>query len=517
MTSADPPLPAERAAPEAELKHGAISFLDALVIGLASTSPAYSLAVIIGPVVALVGVHTPGVVLASFVPMLLIASAFYYLNKADQDCGTTFSWVSRAMGPWFGWIGGWAIAMTGVLVVGSLADVAVRFGLLTVGLDSWTENTPLIVGLTVVVIVAMTALCVIGTDISARFQNVLILLQVASLLVFAAVALYRAIAGTSSLEAQTPSVTWLNPFAEGGAALTAGLLLGVFAFWGWESAVNLTEETEDSASAPGRAGIVSTVVLLGTYLSVAYAVVAYAGPDFLTEYEEDPDQIFAALGTEVLGGWSWVLLLSVATSALASTQTTIIPASRTGLSMARRHALPHALARIHPRFRTPDVSTWLVAAIAAAWYVLANIISENALQDSISALSLLIAFYYALTGIACAVYYRRQLTRSAKNLLLIGIGPVIGSILLIWLLIRSVVDLNDPEASYTGTAWFGLGPPLVIGLVIFLLGVVIMVFWRLRDATYWRERAGIAPDPVTGDPAPGDPATGGPQSVGVKR
>ena len=95
--------------------------------------------------------------LASFVPMLLIASAFYYLNKADQDCGTTFSWVTRAMGPWFGWIGGWAIAMTGVLVVGSLADTAVRFGLLTFGLDSLTENTALVVGLTVVVIVAMTA------------------------------------------------------------------------------------------------------------------------------------------------------------------------------------------------------------------------------------------------------------------------------------------------------------------------------------------------------------------------
>jgi amino acid transporter len=516
MTSVDPSVPAERA-PEAELKHGAISFLDALVIGLASTSPAYSLAAIIGPVVALVGVYAPGVLLASFVPMLMIASAFYYLNKADQDCGTTFSWVTRAMGPWVGWIGGWAIAMTGVLVTGSLADTAVRFSLLMFGLDDAASNNAIVIPLVVVVVLAMTALCVIGTEVSARFQNVLILAQVVSLLVFAGVALGRAVTGNSPLEALTPSITWLNPFAEGGAALTAGLLLGVFAFWGWESAVNLTEETEDSASAPGRAGIVSTVVLLATYLSVAYAVVAYAGPDFLTEYEDDPDQIFAALGTEVLGGWSWVLLLAVATSALASTQTTIIPASRTGLSMARRHALPHALARIHPRFRTPDVSTWLVAGIASAYYVLANIISENALQDSISALSLLIAFYYALTGIACAVYYRRQLTRSLKNLLLIGVGPVIGSILLIWLLIRSVVDLNDPEASYTGTAWFGLGPPLVIGLVIFLLGVAIMVFWRLRDARYWRERAGIAPDPVTGDPAPGDPATGGPQSVGVKR
>ena len=39
---------------------------------------------------ALVGVYAPGVLFASFVPMLLIASAFYYLNRVDQDCGTTF-------------------------------------------------------------------------------------------------------------------------------------------------------------------------------------------------------------------------------------------------------------------------------------------------------------------------------------------------------------------------------------------------------------------------------------------
>ena len=253
MTSADPSVPAERA-PEVELKHGAISFLDALVIGLASTSPAYSLAAVIGPIVALVGIYAPGVLLASFVPMLLIASAFYYLNKADQDCGTTFSWVTRAMGPWFGWIGGWAISMTGVLVVGSLADTAVRFGLLTFGLDSLAENTALVIALTVVVIIAMTAVCVIGTETSAHLQNGLILLQVVSLLVFAGVAIWRAVAGTSSLEALTPSITWLNPFGAGGATLTAGLLLGVFTYWGWESAVNLTEETEDSASAPGRAG-----------------------------------------------------------------------------------------------------------------------------------------------------------------------------------------------------------------------------------------------------------------------
>jgi amino acid transporter len=196
----------------------------------------------------------------------------------------------------------------------------------------------------------------------------------------------------------------------------------------------------------------------------------------------------------VLGGWDWVLLVSVATSALASTQTTIIPASRTGLSMARRAALPRRFAHIHPRFRTPDVSTWAVAVIAAGWYVLVSLISENALLDSLTALSLLIAFYYSLTGIACAIYYRRQLLRSATNLLFIGVGPLIGSALLIWLLIRSVVDLNDVEASATGTSWFGFGPPLVIGVGVFLVGVVIMLGWRIGHPEYWRERPGVAPE-----------------------
>ena len=71
------------------------------------------------------------------------------------------------------------------------------------------------------------------------------------------------------LDAIDPSWSWLNPFGAGGAALTSGLLLGVFAYWGWESAVNLSEETTDGDSAPGRAAMWSTVVLLVTPLVLA--------------------------------------------------------------------------------------------------------------------------------------------------------------------------------------------------------------------------------------------------------
>lgn len=482
----------ETGIPEAGLKANAIGFLDALVIGLNSTSPAYSLAAVIGPIVALVGLYAPGVMLASFVPMLLIAAAFYYLNKVDQDCGTTFSWVTRAMGPWAGWLGGWAIAMTGVLVIGSLADVAVHFGLLAAGLDGWAANALVRQGLTVLVILVMTAICVIGTEMSAKLQNVLILAQVFFLLVFAVVALYRVYADTSTLDSIKPSAAWLNPFGAGGAALTGGLLLGVFIYWGWESAVNLTEEVEDSATAPGKAGIWSTVVLLVTYLSVGFAVVAYAGTVFLAENASEEEAVFAILAHEVMGGWDWVVLLAVCTSALASTQTTIIPASRTALSMARRHALPPGLAHIHPRFRTPDVSTWWVAGIAIGWYLVVNQISENALLDSLTALSLLIAFYYALTGLACALYYRRHLLENVHNFVLIGLGPVVGAGLLAWLLVESIGDMANPENSAGGVSWFGLGPPLVIGIAIAVVGVLVMCFWRVRDGRFWQERRSVA-------------------------
>ena len=464
---------------EPTLRPDAVGFLDALVIGLASTSPAYSLAAVLGPIVALVGVHAPGVLLASFVPMLLIAGAFAALNRADPDCGTTFSWVTRAMGPWAGWIGGWAITMTGVLVLGSLAEVGVRFTLLAAGLDGWTRSTPTVMALTVALILLMAWICVRGTEVSARLQNGLIVAQTVALGVFAVVALARG--------ELAPSWGWLDPFAGGGAALNAGLLLGVFAYWGWESAVNLTEETTNSRTAPGWAAVLSTVVLLLTYLGVATAVVSFAGPGWLARNAGEEEAVFALLSSRALGGWDWVVLLAVATSAVASTQTTILPASRTALSMARRAAVPRRFASISAAHRTPDVSTWWVAGVGVAWYVGVGLVSENALYDSITGLSLLIALYYALTGLACAVFFRRRLLRSTRDFLLLGVGPVLGAVMLGWLLVLSVRDLSDAGNSYTGQAWLGVGPPLVIGVGVLAAGVGLMLFWRHRDATFWRD------------------------------
>ena len=475
------------------LKKDAIGFLDGLSIGLSSTAPAYSLAAVLAIVVVLVGVQAPAVMLVSFVPMFLIASAFYYLNRADPDCGTSFSWITRAMGPGAGCVGGWAVSTTGILVVGSLAQVAAYYTFELLGLATLRDSVAANVIFTLLIIAVMTAICVIGTELSAMVQRVLILFQVGALLMFAIVALAKG-------GPRSPELSWFSPFAADASALILGVLTGVFIYWGWESAVNLNEETTDSNSSPGLAAVASTVILLLTYVLTTVAVVAYAGLGRIADFEDDAG-IFGALAGDALPSpLDKLVVLAVIISALSSTQTTILPASRTTLSMARQFALPESFGRIHPRFLTPHVSTISIGVIAAVWFGVLFPLSENFVYDSLTALSLMIAFYYALTGFACAIYYRHELTQSLKNFLFIGAGPVLGGALLTYLFFKAIDEYSDVDQSYTGSAVFGVAVPVVLGVGLLLLGVVLMLLWRLGDHQrfFSRKLETVDPDVAAG-------------------
>jgi amino acid transporter len=479
------------------LKSNAIGFLDGLCIGLASTAPAYSLAAVIGSIVVAVGVKAPGVLILSFIPMFFIAAAFFYMNKVDTDCGTTFSWVTRGMGPWMGWMGGWAICTTGILVVGSLADVSAYYIFdllnLTGGEFESGKAKPLfrndlaVALLAVGIIAVMTTICVIGTEISARMQRVLTFSQVGMLLIFAGAIIVRLIFDKVPANSVTPEASWFWPGGVEYSALITGVLLAVFIYWGWESAVNLSEESEDSSRAPGLAGLASTVILVFTYVVVAVALIAYAGLGEIEKFDDDAG-VLGSVADNALGSFlGGLLVLSVIISGISSAQTTILPGSRTSLSMAAAGALPKAFAQIHPRYLTPAFGTVVVGTLGVLWYVPGKLISENFLFDSLSALAIMIAFYYGLTGIACVIYWRRELTTSAKNFLFIGLAPLIGALSLFYLLYESVGDLADPDASYSGTEIIGVGAPLGIAIIFLGLGVVFMFAWRFFGGDAARE------------------------------
>ncbi len=486
------------------LKKNAVGFLDDLSIGLASTAPAYSLAAVIGSIVVYTGLQAPGVLLLSFVPMFLIAGAFYFLNRADQDCGTNFSWVTRALGPMPGWMAGWAVCSTGILVVGSLADVAAFYFYDLVGLDGLRDTRLAVVLLALVIIAVMTTVCVIGTDLSARMQRILILSQVGILIAFAGVALLRVAIGDAP-HGVGFRPDWLSPFATSYGALVSGLLLGVFIYWGWESAVNLNEESTDSAETPGRAAIASTLILLGTYVGVGVAVLSFAGPNEVNNFADNAGVLGHVAG-QAMGPLGFLVVIAIITSGLSSAQTTILPSSRTSLSMARHGALPEIFGRVHPRFNTPDFSTILIGVLAALWYVGASAVSDDFLLDSLASLSLLIAFYYALTGVSCAIYYRHELFQSARNLILMGIAPVAGAAMLVYLLIESGRQLAKPGASETHTAVLGVGVPLVVAVAFIVIGLLLMVAWRFTAKRRFFARV---PFESVDDPSPSAPVAVG--------
>jgi amino acid transporter len=482
-----------------------LSLGQAVAVGVNTTSPAYSLAAILAPMAALVGYATPIVLIVSFIPMALTSLAFLYLNRRDPDCGTTFSWVTRAMGPIPGFMAGWVITAAGVLVIGSLAETAVTYSLLLFGLDGLAASRIFVIVCAAVLIMIMVVLSIFGSDSSIRLQVVLTFVQVGILLAFGVFAVRAA------WEYGLPNFTteWVNPVEFGVAPLVAAMLLGVFAFWGWEAATNLAEECRKPSDA-GKAGLLSTVILLVTYVLVAISVVLYLGQANFAEMSDD-GLVLVDMSASVFGPLSFLVLVAVATSALASTQSTMVPGSRAVLSMARRGALPAKLGLLQPRFKTPWVSLTVLAVIAATWYVGVSLISENAMLDTLSSLGILVAFYYALTGISCVVYYRRHVTQSIKGFLMVGVGPIIGSAGLIFMLIAAVQSLWDPTNSASGAAWVGLSPPLTIAAVMFGLGLLVLVIRRIKAPTFFTgtppERADLLRSPFVLDhekpPPPG--------------
>jgi len=183
----------------------------------------------------------------------------------------------------------------------------------------------------------------------------------------------------------------------------------------------------------------------------------------------------------VLGPWGWLIVVAVLASVLSSTQTTILPTARGTLSMGVHGALPARFGKVHPRFQTPGFSTQVMGVAAVAYYVAMSFLSEDLLADSISAISLFIAFYYALTGFACVWFFRSTLRDSARNLWFRGILPFLGAVSLTVAFFISAVQMWDPE--YGDTQIFGIGGAFVSGVLLLLLGVVLAIVCRFAPAT----------------------------------
>jgi amino acid transporter len=488
------------------LAAGTLGLWGSTVIGLASTAPVYSLVATLGFVVLAVGAQAPIAFIVAFVPMLFIAFAYRELNRAVPDCGTTFTWGTKAFGPVVGWLGGWGVAVAGMVVLANLAQIAGIYLWALIGDGSLSENVPLVTATGVVFIAAMTWVSWRGVEIGERIQNVLLAIQYLALAVFVIAALSHYFAGTAP--GATPiSAEWFNPFAfTDFDGFTEAVLLALFIYWGWDTCLALNEETRDPKRIPGLAALLTTVILLVTYVGVTVAAMMYAG---LGESgtglgnEANADDVFLAIKDGLLGPFGWVLVVAVLISAVSSTQTTILPTARGTLSMAAYKALPKRFMTVHPRYRTPSFSTIVMGVVASVYYIGMTLISDNILQDSILSLGLAIAFYYAITGFACVWYFRRDLLASARDFVFKGLLPLLGALMLAFAFVKSAIDMYDADYGYT--VLLGVGGTFVVGIGALALGVVLMLLWWAfpRSKPFFRGESLNRDTPVL---VPDDPA-----------
>jgi amino acid transporter len=445
------------------------------------------------------------VLLASFVPMLLISLGYRYLNKADPDSGTSFAWTTRAFGPTFGWLNGWAIFLADLLVMASLGYIAATYTYL---LFEWhygeTHTWVALVGC-VLWIWLMTWICHRGIELSARIQQLLLGFEFVMLMIFALVALIDVYSGSAAAHSIKPQLDWFNPFAMNFGDLVVAMLLGIFIYWGWDSGVAVNEESEDSNEGPGRAAVVSTLLLVVIYLLVSAGAQSYHGTAYISS-EENASDVLHALGKGVLGSVGVrFLIVAVLTSAAASTQTTILPTARTTLSMAKWGALPAIIGRVHPRFLTPTLSTWGFGILSVAVAVPLILISETVLELSVVALGIPVCFYYGSTGFASLWYYRREIFDGPRKFIFVGLLPFLGGVIMYGIGIKAITYYGH-AANAEGKIYLGLTLPLWFGGIGMIVGLALAFVSRFYYGPFFARKTETAPAGLLDAPVEHAPA-----------
>ncbi|MGW2662989.1 APC family permease [Nocardia tengchongensis] len=492
------------------LATGKVGTFAGAILSIASIAPAYTTTASMGLIVAAVGLKMPALLIAGFVPMFLAAYAYREFSAETPDCGASFTWSARSLGPYAGWMAGWGAVIAVVIVLANIAAVGATFLYLFIGRLTHSETIATLGDNKLINIVTTLAFLAAagwaasrGISSSERAQYVLVGFQLIVLLLFAGIALAKAMTGDAP-SGLSFSLDWFNPLT--GLTLGAfaiGLVGSVFMYWGWDTALTLGEECKDPKRTPGRAGLLSILTVLGTYLLLGVALMWFAGvgdTGIGLGGTDARNNVFGTLAEPVMGGSGELLLfLAVLVSTIASLQATFLPAARAMLAMGAFKALPQRFASVDPVCQVPRFATAVAALVAGALYAITALLSEHVLLDTIAALGIMICWYYGITAFASVWYFRKRWFTSVRDAVFKLIFPLSGGTMLLVVFGISVRESLKPEIG-SGASIFGIGLVFYLGFGILAAGAVLMLIQRWREPEYFRGET--LPRAVSGDPMP---------------
>ncbi|MFI6932063.1 APC family permease [Streptomyces sp. NPDC050287] len=447
------------------LQANALGMVDTVVMAVAGSAPAYSLAATTAVLVGAVGLASPAALLYCAIPMLGIALAFSYLGRIDVNAGASYSWVGRTLHPFLGFISGWALVISATIfmVAGSLPAGSMTLALFD---DKLSDNTALSTVVGGLWFLVMLLVVLGGARLTARAQLLMSGVELAVLALFAVLAFFH------SGNALAFDWSWLGfSHFDGMGGFASGALIAAFYYWGWDVTSNLSEETRNSRRTTGLAGLIGVgiVFLLFEAFTIAVNMILSS-----KQIEGNNANVLSALGDEIWPGWGGKLLIvAVMLSTIATLETTLIQVTRSLFAMGRDRTMPSALGRVHPRWNTPWVAIVVVGTVALGMLVASNALGSvgDILTDAISAIGLQIAVYYGLAGLAVVVAYRKMLLKSAANFVFGGLWPLLGALFMFWVFAESLGELS------TAAVGIGIGG-LAVGLIPMLW------YWRQGSEYY---------------------------------
>ncbi|HTY73814.1 MAG TPA: APC family permease [Actinomycetes bacterium] len=402
---------------------------DGIVLGFASAAPGVSIAGVLGGLAGASGYGALLALLVGFLPLVFIALAFFHLNRWRVDAGISYAWIGRILNPLVG-------AFVGILIIiafvvsNSFAIIPAATNFLTVFSSNAANNKWLVTVVGTVFLAVITLLVVAGIRLAARFQWVLTGFEMVVLTIFGILALRHGIAHNGH-GGHTPTASWFSLNSAGGwSGLLAGLLISVFWYSGWETAVVVNEETRRARRNPGLAGIGSLLAVLVVSILFGAMFFAAVSPQAMS----NNSAWLSALGLQLAGRpWGYLLVLAIMAGYLGGIETTIITFGNVGYSMGRDGVLWRAFGKVGDRTQMPWLAILVLSVPSFAMFII-QVWSGGSLAtivaDLASSLGLMFVVYYALTAITAA-WMLRGVARTNVAVAITGVAlPLAGAVIL---------------------------------------------------------------------------------------
>jgi amino acid transporter len=440
-----------------KLAEGALGTAESIVMGVAGTAPAFSVAATTATLVAAVGILSPASILYCGLIMFGVTLAFMHLNKTAATAGGSYTWISQEFNATLGFFAGWALLIASAVFMVSATVPAATATLLLIAPQhanepSWVTTVAAgwLLAVSAVIMKGIKSTSYSQIIMTAIEVGVLIIVIFASFIKFGVHSIHPIILSHFSITAFSPPV-----FATG--ALTA-----LFFFWGWDVTVNLTEETRDATAAAGRAAVWTMIIVILLFITFLTAVMLGLTDQEISQ--SNTNIVFALANKLFPKPWGYMAVIAVMLSSIGTLETSILQFSRTLFAQGRDGSLHPRFAKLHPEWHTPWMATLTIAILGLVFLFLSSgFPSVNSIiKDSVNAIGFQVCFYYSLAGLACAWHYRKSALQSIGNLILQVLWPLCSACFLIFIAIYSVPTFD------TTTNIVGIGG-IAIGVVPLLL------------------------------------------------